>query len=216
MEGDGINFSWNVGALYEINENHRFGIGYRHSSKMELEGTFSGMHATNGGIVNDIDGTMDNTLPSILELSGYHKLTSKFAVSYSWQYTTWSDFGNIVAYDLEGVEVLRKDTNFNNSSRYTIGTEYYPAKNLTLRAGYAYDEQAADSTLGIPDSDRQWYTTGMAYKATKSLSFDLAAAFITGKTVTFEEEIPGITTKPKTFTSSGDAWLYSAQLNYSF
>nr|WP_075518708.1 outer membrane protein transport protein [Moritella viscosa]SHN96233.1 Putative long-chain fatty acid transport protein [Moritella viscosa] len=216
MEGDGINFSWNVGALYEINENHRFGIGYRHSSKMELEGTFSGMNATNGGIVNDIDGTMDNTLPSILELSGYHKLTSKFAVSYSWQCTTWSDFGNIVAYDLEGVEVLRKDTNFNNSSRYTIGTEYYPAKNLTLRAGYAYDEQAADSTLGIPDSDRQWYTTGMAYKATKSLSFDLAAAFITGKTVTFEEEIPGITTKPKTFTSSGDAWLYSAQLNYSF
>ncbi|CAM3020559.1 hypothetical protein MOVI109754_12920 [Moritella viscosa] len=85
-----------------------------------------------------------------------------------------------------------------------------------MRAGYAYDEQAADSTLGIPDSDRQWYTTGMAYKVTKSLSFDLAAAFITGKTVTFEEEIPGITTKPKTFTSSGDAWLYSAQLNYSF
>jgi len=216
MEGDGINFGWNIGALYEVNENNRFGISYKHSSEMELEGTFSGQHATTGAFVNDIDGTMDNTLPSILELSGYHKLTDKFAVSYSWQYITWSDFGNIVAHDLEGNEVLRKNENFNNSNRYSIGTEYYVTEGLTLRAGYAYDEQAAESTLSIPDSDRQWYTAGMTYKITTSLSFDLAAAFVAGKEVTFEEEIPGLFPTDKTFSSKGDAWLYSAQLNYSF
>ncbi len=216
MEGDGINFSWNVGALYEVNENHRFGISYKHSSEMELEGTFSGKHATTGDIVTNIEGTMDNTLPSILELSGYHKLTNKFAVSYSWQYTTWSDFGDIVAHDSDGLEALYKAENFNNSSRYSIGTEYYATESLTLRAGYAYDEQAADPTLSIPDSDRQWYTAGMTYKVTQSLSFDMAAAFVAGKEVTFEEEIPGILTRTKTFTSNGDAWLYSAQLNYSF
>ena len=55
MEGDGINFSWNVGALYEVNENHRFGISYKHSSEMELEGTFSGKHATTGDIVTNIN-----------------------------------------------------------------------------------------------------------------------------------------------------------------
>lgn len=219
MEGDGINFSWNVGALYEVNENNRFGISYKHSSEMELEGTFSGKHETNGDFVSDIDGTMNNTLPAILELSGYHKLTDKFAVSYSWQYTTWSDFGDIIAHDLEGAQVLSKSENFNNSSRYSIGTEYYATENLTLRAGYAYDEQAADPTLSIPDSDRQWYTAGMSYRMTQSLSFDLGAAFVAGKEVTFDEVIPGalpILDTTKTFTSNGDAWLYSAQLNYSF
>ncbi|SQD79060.1 OmpP1/FadL family transporter [Moritella yayanosii] len=217
MDGDGINFSWNVGALYEVNDNHRFGISYKHSSKMELEGTFSGKHATTGASVTDnIDGTMDNTLPAILELSGYHKLTNQFAISYSWQYTTWSDFDDIVAHDSEGREVLRKNENFNNSNRYSVGTEYYATESLTLRAGYAYDEQAADSTLSIPDSARQWYTAGMTYKATKSLSFNLAAAFVAGKEVTFTDEVPPESGKDKTFTSEGDAWLYSAQLNYSF
>ena len=211
MEGDGINFSWNVGVLYEVNDNNRFGISYKHSSKMELEGEYSDFMTQ-----DPIEGTMDNTLPAILELSGYHKLTDKFAVSYSWQYTTWSDFGNIVAVDVDGNEVLRKDENFNNSSRYSVGSEYYATENLTLRAGYAFDEQAADPTLSIPDSDRQWYTAGMTYKATKSLSFDLAAAFVAGKEVTFTEDIPLELGKDKTFTSNGDAWLYSAQLNYSF
>lgn len=215
MEGDGINYSWNVGALYEVNEDHRFGLSYKHSSEMELEGSYSGLHATTKKSVKNIDGTMDNTLPAILELSGYHQLTNKFAVSYSWQYTTWSDFGDIVAHDLEGNEILRKDEDFNNSNRYSIGSEYFISDALTLRAGYAYDEQAAASTLNIPDSVRQWYTAGMSYKATTSLSFDLAAAFILGKDVTFEEDIPALSDQ-KTFSSKGDAWLYSAQLNYSF
>lgn len=214
MEGDGINFSWNIGALYEVNENNRFGISYKHSSEMELEGTYSGRYPGAMLPVNNIDGTMENTLPAILELSGYHKLTKKFAVSYSWQYTTWSDFGDILAYDLNGVEVLKKEENFSNSSRYSIGTEYYVTESLTLRAGYAYDEQAAESTLSIPDSDRQWYTAGMTYKATQSLSFDMGAAFIAGKEISFDEDIPLGGTK--TFSSKGDAWIYSAQMNYSF
>ncbi len=28
----------------------------------------------------------------------------------------------------------------------------------TLRAGLAYDEQAGEATLSIPDSDRMWYS----------------------------------------------------------
>lgn len=215
MEGDGINFGWNIGALYEINENNRFGISYKHSSKMDLEGEYKGSESS----WETIDGTMNNTLPAILEFSGYHKLTNQLAVSYSWQYTTWSDFGDIVAHNLDDKEVLKKEENFNNSSRYSIGTEYYATKSLTLRAGYAYDEQAANPTLSIPDSDRQWYTAGMTYKVTRSLSFDLAAAFVAGKEVTFDEVIPGADPsldRTKTFTSNGDAWLYSAQLNYSF
>lgn len=229
MEGDGIDFSWNVGALYEINKNHRFGISYKHSSEMNLEGTYSGVIGEN--IIGlpiygeNIDGTMENTLPAILEISGYHKLTNKFAVSYSWQYTTWSDFGDIIGNSenpndckTDGVvgQCLSKSENFNNSSRYSIGTEYYATESLILRAGYAYDEQAADPTLSIPDSDRQWYTAGMTYKMTDSISLDMAAAFIAGKEVTFQEDIPGALGPDKTFTSNGDAWLYSAQLNYSF
>lgn len=227
MEGDGYGFGWNVGALYEINKNNRLGISYKSKVKTELEGEYTGFSSRSstagpiGGITssqNTVDGTLDINLPSILELSGYHKLTDKFALSYSWMYTTWSDFGDIVAKGADcnddtsgggqGV-CLVKEEDFSDSSRYAIGGEYYLSQAVTLRAGYAFDEQAGESTLAIPDTDRQWYTAGVTYKASDALSFDFGAALVAGKEITFEES-------GSSFTSSGDAYIYSAQMNYSF
>ncbi|EDM66747.1 putative long-chain fatty acid transport protein [Moritella sp. PE36] len=221
MEGDGYGFGWNVGALYEVNENNRFGISYKSKVKTELEGKYTG--STSGGV--EVDGTLDLNLPSILEISGYHKLTDKFAVSYSWQYSTWSDFGDIVAESANcdstaiggspGV-CLEKKEDYSDSSRYSVGGEYYLSEAVTLRAGYAFDEQAGKATMSIPDTDRQWYTAGLTYKATPALSFDFAAALVAGKEITFEEELPAIGNQSVKVTSSGDAFIYSAQMNYSF
>jgi len=227
MEGDGYGFGWNVGALYEINKNNRLGISYKSKVKTELEGEYTGTASSDGhlgGLTKTVDGTLDINLPSILEVSGYHKLTDKFAVSYSWMYTTWSDFGDIVAESADcgngltpgsvpGV-CLEKKEDFNNSSRYAVGGEYYLSEAITLRAGYAFDEQAGEASLSIPDTDRQWYTAGLTYKATPALSFDFAAALVAGKEITFVENIPLV--GDQTFTSSGDAYIYSAQMNYSF
>jgi long-chain fatty acid transport protein len=225
MEGDGYGFGWNLGALYEFNQNNRVGISYKSKVKTELEGEYTGIAsstmASGTPLLNQktVDGTLDINLPSILELSGYHKLTDKFAVSYSWMYTTWSDFEDIVAEGSECGNVpipgaipgvcLEKKEDFNNSSRYAVGAEYYVSEAVTLRAGYAFDEQAAKSTLSIPDTDRQWYTAGVTYKASDALSFDFGAALVAGEEITFEEE-------GTSFTSSGDAYIYSAQMNYSF
>ena len=224
MEGDGYGFGWNVGALYEINKNNRLGVSYKSKVKVELEGDYTGVASstmTSGTpLLNQqtVDGTLDINLPSILEVSGYHKLTDKFAVSYSWMYTTWSDFGDIVAEgaDCTGVGTglgqgtcLVKEEDFSNSSRYAIGGEYYLSEAFTLRAGYAFDEQAGESTLAIPDTDRHWYTAGVTYKASPTLSFDFAAALVAGDEITFEEG-------GGSFTSSGDAYIYAAQMNYSF
>lgn len=221
MEGDGYGFGWNVGALYEFNQDNRLGISYKSKIKTELEGEYTGTSSSAGhlgGLTKTVDGSLDINLPSILEVSGYHKLNDKFAVSYSWMYTTWSDFGDIVAESNNCNDViggggqgvcLKKEEDFSNSNRYAVGAEYYLSEAVTLRAGYAFDEQAAKSTLSIPDTDRQWYTAGLTYKATDALSLDFGAALVAGEEITFEEE-------GHTFASSGDAYIYSAQLNYRF
>ncbi|KXO13626.1 Long-chain fatty acid transport protein [Moritella sp. JT01] len=230
MEGDGYGFGWNVGALYEINKNNRLGISYKSKVKTELKGDYTGIASStllSGSPLLDqktVDGTLDIDLPSILEVSGYHKLTDKFAVSYSWMYTTWSDFGDIVAEGSECGKIplpgstpgvcLEKKEDYSNSSRYSVGGEYYLSEVVTLRAGYAFDEQGGEATLSIPDTDRQWYTAGMTYKATPALSFDFAAALVAGKEIEFKEELT--TGVSGTFKSSGDAYIYSAQMNYSF
>jgi len=228
MEGDGYGFGWNVGALYEINKNNRLGISYKSKVKTELEGEYKGTSSASSplspiGSQQTVDGTLDINLPSILEVSGYHKLTDKFALSYSWMYTTWSDFGDIVGESVDPAacndgnkqgQCVLKEEDFNNSSRYAVGGEYYLSEAITLRAGYAFDEQAGEASLSIPDTDRQWYTAGITYRATSALSFDFAAALVAGEEITFVENIP--LTGDQTFTSSGDAYIYSAQMNYSF
>jgi long-chain fatty acid transport protein len=215
MEGDGYGFGWNVGALYEFNKDNRLGASYKAKVKSELEGDFTGLTSGN----QKVDGTLDLNLPSILEVSGYHKLTNKFAISYSWMYTTWSDFESIVAESsgCSGGVCLEKEEDFTDSSRYAVGGEYYLSDAVTLRVGYAFDEQAGAATLSIPDTDRQWYTAGVTYKASDALSFDFGAALVAGKEITFNEEImEGNPATSATFTSSGDAYIYSAQMNYSF
>ena len=235
MEGDGYGFGWNVGALYEINKNNRLGISYKSKVKTELKGDYKGVSTSaasrgdmSAGLMSPytdqktVDGNLDINLPSILEVSGYHKLSEKFAVSYSWQYTTWSDFGDIVATGADCNDIatgggdgvcLVKEEDFSNSSRYSVGGEYYLSEAIILRAGYAFDEKAGKSTLSIPDTDRQWYTAGLTYKASPALSFDFAAALVAGKEITFTEDVAGTDVQ---FTSSGDAYIYSAQMNYSF
>lgn len=230
MEGDGYGFGWNIGALYEINENNRLGISYRAKVGMALEGEYKGTSSATGinpfnpNKQKTVDGTLDINLPSILEISGYHKLTDQFAVSYSWMYSTWSDFGDIVgknpdcdsnpmAAGKDGICIEKKE-DYDDQSRYSIGAEYYASDDLTMRIGYAFDEQAGKPTLSIPDTDRVWYTAGLTYRTSPALSFDFAVAYIDSKEITFEENIP--LAGDKTFTSSGDAWIYSAQMNYSF
>jgi len=231
MEGDGHGFGWNVGALYEINKNNRLGISYKSKVKTELEGEYKGVSTSEASRAesmnpyagqNTVDGNLDINLPSILEVSGYHKLSEKFAVSYSWQYTTWSDFGDIIAKGADCNDIatgggdgvcLVKEEDFSNSSRYSVGGEYYLSEAIILRAGYAFDEQAGKSTLSIPDTDRSWYTAGLTYKASQALSFDFAAALVAGKKITFTEAVGS---NEYAFTSSGDAYIYSAQMNYSF
>ena len=229
MEGDGYGFGWNVGALYEINKNNRLGISYKAKVGVDLEGEYTGTSSLENpqnpfSPQKTVDGTLDINLPSILEISGYHKLTDQFAVSYSWLYSTWSDFGDILGESVNpgdcndgGVEgqCLLKKEDYDDQSRYAIGGEYYASEDLTIRVGYAFDEQAGKSTLSIPDTDRSWYTAGLTYRTSPALSFDFAVAYIDAKEVTFEEEIP-LLGKSKEFTSTGDAWIYSAQMNYSF
>lgn len=233
IEGDGYGIGWNAGALYEINENNRLGISYRSKVKLELEGDYKGTSsATTGnmfGAQDKVAGELDINLPSVLEVSAYHKLTDSFAIMYDWQYTTWSDFGDIEANSVDaskckdstGIQgrCLTKEEDFEDSNRYAVGAEFYPSESVTLRLGYAFDEQAAKSTLSIPDSDRQWFTTGMTFAPSDTLSFDLAVAYILGEEGTFEEDVPLLASvKPHyTFEStSSDAYIFSAQMNYSF
>lgn len=215
MTGDTFGWGWNIGALYEVNDNHRFGLSYRSQVDLDFEGDFTDYTGTITGTPrNTVPGELDVVLPAIAEFSGYHALNNQWAVHYSVQWIQYSKFEELRAtsdqcnpgYEGMAGVCLLKDEDYDDNSRYSIGATYTLNPEWTLRAGFAFDEQAGKSTLSIPDTDRYWYSAGFTYTYSKNLSFDVGLTYLDSKDTTFVED-------GATFTSSGNAIISAAQIN---
>lgn len=216
-------FGWNAGVMYQFNEANRIGLAYH--SKVDID--FTDRTATSleaGAIGAGKKGDLTLTLPDYLELSGFHQLTDKLAVHYSYKYTHWSRLTKLHASSENGKKAFDKELQYSNNSRVALGASYNLDEKLTLRAGIAYDQAASrhQRSAAIPDTDRTWYSLGATYKFTPNLSVDLGYAYLKGKKVHFKEEktiaeksgLP--LTSTANYTSQAHANLYGLNLNYSF
>lgn len=213
-------FGWNAGVMYQFNEANRIGLAYH--SKVDID--FSDRTATSLG-AKDIEagktGDLTLALPDYLELSGFHQLTDKLAVHYSYKYTHWSRLTKLHASYENGKKAFEKELQYSNNSRVALGASYNLYEKLTLRAGIAYDQAASrhQRSAAIPDTDRTWYSLGATYKFTPNLSVDLGYAYLKGKKVHFKEvqqAVGGQIITTANYTSQAHANLYGLNLNYSF
>ncbi|OOF15606.1 MULTISPECIES: outer membrane protein transport protein [unclassified Salinivibrio] len=220
LKGDGWGFGWNLGALWEVNEDNRFGLSYRSQSDITLEGNYEGLAtASVGKPGQSVSGELELNLPEIIEFSGFHQLNQQIALHYSAMYIGWDSFQELKATsspsncnDGTAGQCLQKDENWDNSWRYALGATYTMDNHWAFRAGYAYDESpvnAKDRTLSIPDSDRHWWSLGATYTANDNLSIDAGFAYLDGEQVDGSED--GFA-----FSAGGDAYIYGLQLNYLF
>ncbi|HHQ4533348.1 MULTISPECIES: outer membrane protein transport protein [Aeromonas] len=232
LKGDTWGFGWNVGTLYEVNENHRFALTYRSQVDMSFDGDFQGATAGVAGLQNGkpvfktVDGNLKLDLPAQAEFAGYHRLNQQFAVHYSVNWTDWSAFEELKATSSgckDGAIVgqcLQKPENFKDSLRYSIGGTWYINPAWEARLGFAYDNtpiEAEYRSLSIPDSDRIWYSAGATYHINTDMSVDFGMAYLDGKEVDVNEGLPkhDSTTRWQG-TSHGNAFLASAQFNMKF
>lgn len=214
-------FGWNAGVMYQFNEANRIGLAYH--SKVDIDFTDRTATSLEAVVINaGKKGDLTLTLPDYLELSGFHQLTDKLAVHYSYKYTHWSRLTKLHASFEDGKKAFDKELQYSNNSRVALGASYNLDEKLTLRAGIAYDQAASrhHRSAAIPDTDRTWYSLGATYKFTPNLSVDLGYAYLKGKKVHFKEVATiGKTVKINTtanYTSQAHANLYGLNLNYSF
>ena len=223
MEGDDFGYGWNVGAVYEINENHRFALTYRSKVELAFEGDFTGLGTPTEA------GKLAIDMPAVTEFSGFHQFTTQWATHYSVMYTQWSSFEKLEAYTGDEL-AFEKQENFEDTYRFALGATYSVNAALTLRAGVAFDQSASVEdyrSISIPDSDRLWYSAGATYKLTENESIDFGISYINGDSVVVTEEdallgqlpdslTPLVGNKDWSFTSEGNALLVAVQYNKSF
>ncbi|USH01609.1 outer membrane protein transport protein [Grimontia kaedaensis] len=223
LEGDGWGYGWNVGALWQFDENNRLGVGYRSQVDITLDGDYRGTSNTTSLVSGQtVPGEVELNLPDIFEFSGYHKVAPKWAVSYSVMRIGWRSFEELKATgssctSSDGVGVcFLNEENWEDSWRYSIGATYFLNPTWTLRAGFAYDESPVPEeyrTLSIPDTDRNWYTIGATYTASEAFTIDAGFAYLNGDTVEGTESKSVATYN---FEAGGDAYIFALGANYSF
>ncbi|MFS1908405.1 porin [Vibrio lentus] len=220
MTGETFAYGWNVGAMYELNENNRFSIGYRSSVDLDFDDGEFTSYDSGRATSPKVDGRLQIELPSILELSAFHQLNEQWAIHYGWQQTDWSTFKELKATSPDctdnGVagQCFYKPEKYEDNNRYSLGATYQLNSKWTLRAGYAYDEQAGEATLSIPDSDRMWYSAGFTYAWSENMTVDAGFALVVSDEGEFTETNGA--QQERTFEAEGTAYLSSVQLNYTF
>lgn len=209
---DGFTVGFNVGTVFELNENNRFGLSYRHTPNIT---------------VKDGNKELKLPLPDMAEFSGYHRLdNTPFAVHYSVQYIGWSEFDKL-DFTNQPSSVTTKRYDWQDGWHYAIGGTYYLNRDWTLRAGYMYDTSAQDkiTSVSVPDSDRQWLSAGFTYQIDDKSNFDFGFTYLMGKDVEVNEQTKnpffGTPGQPEylssiSATTKADAILVGLQYSRSF
>lgn len=191
--GDDWGFGFNLGVLFQPNPGTRFGIGYR----SKIDHTLTGDNDLTIPDIPEIlalagpsrsrDAEASVTIPATLSFSGYHELSSRWAVMADVTWTDWSEFDELrVEFSNDPVDPDPSDSvqpeEWEDAFRYSLGVNYRYSDALTFRAGVAYDETPVPSaklrTPRIPDNSRRWITLGASYRPSETFSFDIAYAHI--------------------------------------
>jgi len=182
VDASATTVGFNLGTVFELDENNRFGLSYHYSPEKEVSGTVE--YAGNKNI-----GDLKIPLPSMAEFSGYHRIKdTQFAVHYSVQWIEWSSFQRLET--TNGVKL--KDYKWQDTFHYAIGGTYYINDEWEARAGYMYDQGVQDSltSVSVPDSDRNWFSVGASYHISKDQTLDAGFTYLVGKDKKVSDIIP--------------------------
>ncbi|MFA0569985.1 outer membrane protein transport protein [Vibrio gallaecicus] len=208
-KADGWAVGFNLGTVYELDENNRFGFAYRYSPELTAE--------------DDKGQEITLPLPDMAEFSGFHKIEdTKFAVHYSVQWIGWGAFDQIDFDNLQGSPLgssYVKQYQWQDGWHYAIGGTYYLNNTWTLRTGYMYDTSAQDelTSISVPDSDRQWFSAGLTYHIDDKSNIDFGFTYLLGDDVQVNEStVVGVELSSVSATTHADAILMGLQYSRSF
>lgn len=187
LEGDGDGWGINLGLLYEVNDNLRWGAHYRSGVSLDLEGqadfTAGALESILGPAFQDQGGFVDLDLPDTFSLSVYQKLNDKWAVMGDVTHTWWSDFEYLtIRFENPSPPDSVIPELWEDVSKYSVGATYQYSDKMKLRFGLAYDESPVPNdevrSPRIPDENRTWLALGLSYAASEKLTVDVGYVHI--------------------------------------
>ena len=206
LDGDGHGIEFDAGVLVKPTPELSIGASYRHSNKIDLEGTAA---FTNMGPLASLfpggTGSTSITFPNNIFGGLAYQATPELILEADFQYIMWSTYDTLkitipngppgpTGQPLQRSSASGKD--WENTFMIRFGGQYQLEK-VALRAGVIYDKTPQPNKTVepmLPDANRIEFTVGLGYQLTKELSVDAAYQIILfqERTVSLAENVfPG-------------------------
>jgi long-chain fatty acid transport protein len=214
MEGDTVEWGWNVALAVKPTEKLNVSATYR--SHVDLD--FEDDAALRFGPVNAIfDADVSVPVPAVLALSVAYDVLDNLNVELTWDRTFWSEYEDL---DFNFSPVIQGNPfeavmvrDWDDTDAYRIGITWAVNDTWTLMGGFAYDENPApEENIGfeLPDSDAWIYSLGAQYKVSEKMDLGIAALYDYKESRTVEND--NINGK----FSNASALLVTVGMNYRF
>ena len=184
MEGDTIEFGYNIALAWKPAPDVSVGITYRSKIDLDEEGE---ANLYLNGIGRQFDASVSVPIPAALNIGISKTWNNKLTLEFVYERTFWSAYETL---DFEYGEEIQpalvssfddpKNKNWEDTNTFRIGLTYQYSDKLTLMAGYSYDETPIpDSTISyeLPDSDAHIFSAGFKYKQNENLSWGAAILY---------------------------------------
>ncbi|OCH36452.1 OmpP1/FadL family transporter [Aliivibrio fischeri] len=196
LETDSWTLGYNLGLMYQLDENNRLGLAYRSRMNHDLTGSFSSNAMTvSVPIPGPIPGSVDKNIPAMsgqaglnvlnprqIEVSGLHQLTNPLSLVWSLGFEQWSDNDSTMISINNGNRISQIERNFDDVWSAALGARYQLTSRLRLESGIGYatsplehpEYQGAD----LPVDAQHRYSMGATYQWDKDISLTTYYSYV--------------------------------------
>lgn len=181
MEGDTIEWGWNVALAVKPTEELNVSATYRSNVNLDFDEktklNLMGMRVTPQGEVSV-------PAPAVFSLSVAYDVLANLNVELTWDRTFWSEYDEL-DFDFTPMipgnpfePALARD--WDDTDAFRLGVTYGLSDVLTLMAGFAYDNNPIPTEnvdFSIPDSDAWLYSLGIQYAVSEKMDIGVAALY---------------------------------------
>lgn len=183
MEGDTVEFGYNLALTYKLANDTNMALTYRSNVDLKEEGNAKLFAYAMDPANNFYDGDASVTvpLPAALNAAISKTWNDQFTLEFNYERTFWSeyetlDFQYSTSLPLFDAPIVK---NWENTDTFRLGATIKMDNRITAMMGFAIDETPAPvETLGfeLPDSDAKIFSMGFRYRQSENLSW--GAAFL--------------------------------------
>ncbi len=211
-------WGWNVGALFSVSPSTKVGVSYRSAIQYHTEGT---LDVNNGG-AGTVGAKAELKMPDTFIMSVTQKLSDKWEMLGDVSWTGWSSIPKVDIMRVTGTLAQTLDTDFRDTWRVALGSNYQYNDAWKLKFGVAYDQtpvkRAESRLVSLPDNDRVWLSFGAQWAPNKASRLDLGLTYIVVRDSKINNNQSASPNFRGTVTGeyTGNIWLLGAQYSMSF